>query len=114
MCPLVQFIVGMGQRGSISVDVTWNWSNTTATNKLWMGRAGTLLLWRQMLHIGIFAKPPYAATEAGLVVNLNGDGSAWSSPMFGADFPVVPFVPNTWGGANALPQVRLRNCISQT
>ena len=24
-----------------------------------------------------------------------------------ADFPVVPFVPNTWGGADALPEVRL-------
>lgn len=50
-CPPLQFIVGMGQSGSESVNVSWNWSNTTATNKLWMGRA-----------------------EAGLVVNLNGDG----------------------------------------
>ena len=36
--------------------------------------------------------PPYmlsslrvaGTAEAGLVVNLNGDGAAWSSPMFGA------------------------------
>ena len=55
------------------------------------------------------ARPPprlTAVAEAGLSVNLNGDGAAWSSPMFGADYPVVPFVPNTWGGADALPQVR--------
>jgi hypothetical protein len=31
---------GMGQGGSTSVDVSWKWSNTTATNKLRMGRAG--------------------------------------------------------------------------
>ncbi len=78
---VLQYVVGMGVDGSVSTPVAWNWSNTTATNKLWLGRA-----------------------EAGLCVNLNGDGSVWSSPMFGADFPVVPFVPNTWGGPAALPQ----------
>ena len=57
----------------------------------------------QLVHIE--RKHCSPISEAGLVVMLNGDGAAWSSPMFGADFPVVPFVPNTWGGSEALPTV---------
>jgi hypothetical protein len=80
---LAAYIVGMdngGAQGAAYKDRQWRWTNTTGANKIYVG-----------------------APEAGVLVNLMGDGDAWDSPMFGADFPVIPFVPPTWGGADALP-----------
>ncbi len=77
------YIVGMSDAGAEAteyVDRQWRWSNTTGSNKVWVGRA-----------------------EGGVLLNLKGEGVAWDSPMFGADYPVVPFVPPTWGGTDALP-----------
>jgi hypothetical protein len=78
---IAQYIVGGGsQEASKYVDLDWRWSNSTSSNKILVGCA-----------------------EAGILLNLKGDGDEWDSPMFGADFPIVPFVPTTWGGADALP-----------
>lgn len=77
------FIVGMDNSGAQACeykDRVWRWTNTTGANKVFVGRP-----------------------EAGVVVNLKGDGTQWDSPMFGADYPTVPFVPPTWGGVDALP-----------
>ena len=77
------YIAGMADNGQESeryVDRYWRWSNTTGANKVYLGHP-----------------------EAGVIMNLKGDGPAWDSPMFGADYPVIPFVPTTWGGLNALP-----------
>ena len=73
-------MAGMDQSGSAARNATWRWSNTTYTNRLFVGRP-----------------------ECGLVLDLRSTGDAWDSPMFGADFPIIPFVPNTWGGAAAAP-----------
>ena len=62
---LLSYRVGMGAAGGAYADMTWRWSSTTASNKLWMGRV-----------------------DAGVLVDLKGDGSDWDSPMFGKDFPV--------------------------
>jgi len=79
---VAQYIVGGGsQDASTYVDLNWRWSNTTSSNKILVGCA-----------------------EAGILLNLKGDGDEWNSPMFGADFPIVPFVPTSWGGFNALPE----------
>ena len=77
------YIVGMSDAGANAqeyADRQWRWSNSTGANKVWLGR-----------------------TEGGVVLNLKGDGIKWDSPMFGMDYPVVPFVPPTWGGADAQP-----------
>jgi hypothetical protein len=58
----------------------WRWTSTTPSNKVWTGRV-----------------------DAGLLFAIRGAGDAWESPMFGKDFPSVPFVPTTWGGVGALP-----------
>jgi len=78
---VLKFMVGMGAPGRNYSDLQWRWTNTTASNKLWLGRA-----------------------DAGILVDLKGDGAAWDSPLFGVDFPVIPFVPPTWGGVEALPE----------
>jgi len=75
----IGYMAGMDMKGQPYTDHTWRWSNKTCTNKVWLG------------------KP-----EAGVLLNLKGDGSKWNSPMFGKDYPVIPFVPNTWGGVDAL------------
>ena len=31
-------------------------------------------------------------------LNLKGEGIQWDSPMFGADFPIIPEIPASWGG----------------
>ena len=77
------YIVGMDNGGAPAqeaADREWRWTNSTGANKLWIGR-----------------------TEGGALLNLKGDGIKWDSPMFGEDFPVIPFVPPTWGGADAQP-----------
>lgn len=79
---VAQYIVGGGsQDASTYVDLNWRWSNSTSSNKILVGCA-----------------------EAGILLNLKGDGDEWNSPMFGADFPIVPFVPTSWGGFDALPE----------
>ena len=82
------YIVGMGADGDVYHDLSWTWSNSTMTNRLWLGRP-----------------------EAGLVLILRGNGTEWESPMFGKDYPVVPFVPTTWGGADALPVGNQNGCF---
>ena len=75
---MAAYIVGMdngGAQGREYVDRQWRWTPTTGANKLWWGRP-----------------------EAGLLLNLKGEGIEWDSPMFGADYPVVPFLPPTWAG----------------
>ena len=77
------YIVGMDDAGAPAsqyVDRKWRWSNTTGSNKVWIGRP-----------------------EVGALLNLKGDGDEWNSPMFGRDYPVIPGVPNSWGGVEALP-----------
>ena len=78
---LSRWIVGFdnnAKEGSIYEDRQWRWTNTTGSNKVWLG-----------------------ATEAGVVVNLKGNGLEWDSPMFGKDFPVIPEIPKSWGGEAA-------------
>lgn len=78
---VAQYIVGGGsQDASKYVDLNWRWSNSTSSNKILVGCA-----------------------EAGVLLNLKGEGAEWDSPMFGADFPIVPFVPSSWGGQEARP-----------
>eukprot|EP00756_Hemistasia_phaeocysticola_P053901 Hpha_TRINITY_DN29846_c0_g1::TRINITY_DN29846_c0_g1_i1::g.2968::m.2968 len=72
------YIAGMDMQGQRYKDHTWRWTNKTCTNKVWMGRP-----------------------EAGILLNLKGDGTTWNSPIFGKDYPVIPFVPSSWGGADA-------------
>ena len=77
------YMVGMDNGGAPAqeyADREWRWQNTTGANKIWLGR-----------------------TEGGVLLNLKGEGIKWDSPMFGEDYPVIPFVPPTWGGADAQP-----------
>ena len=76
------YIVGMDNGGAQAApyrDKQWRWINHTGANKLWLGRP-----------------------EAGLLLALNGDGDAWSSPMFNIDYATIPFIPSTWGGVDAV------------
>jgi hypothetical protein len=78
------YIVGMSNSGAEATryaDRQWRWTNTTGANKVYVGHP-----------------------EAAVLVNLKGDGVAWDSPMFGADYPIIPSVPPTWGGVDALPE----------
>ena len=80
---LAGYIVGMDNSGAQATTYEnreWRWTNTTGANKVFVGRP-----------------------EAGIIVNLKGDGPSWDSPMFGNDYPVIPYVPTTWGGVDALP-----------
>ena len=75
---LAAYIVGMdnsGAQGRAYQDRQWRWTPTTGANKVWWGRP-----------------------EAGLLLNLKGEGIEWDSPMFGADYPIVPFLPPSWAG----------------
>ena len=75
------WVVGMddtGKEACVYEDRAWRWHNTSGANKLWWGRP-----------------------EAGLVLNLKGEGVQWDSPMFGKDYPVFPYIPDTWGGVGA-------------
>ena len=77
------YIAGMadcGDQAQHYIDRAWRWSNGTGMNKVYVGHP-----------------------EAAVIVNLKGDGAAWDSPMFGNDYPVIPFVPTSWGGVAALP-----------
>jgi len=58
----------------------WRWTNTTGSNKVWHGRM-----------------------DSGMLLALKGSGDAWNSPNFDKDTPIIPEVPPTWGGVNALP-----------
>ena len=60
--------------------VAWRWALGTGNNGVWLGRA-----------------------EAGLFLKLRGEGGRWEDPMFSSDFGVIPFIPPSWGGANATP-----------
>ena len=89
------YVVGMDNGGANAApyaDKQWRWTNSTGANKLWLGRA-----------------------EGGVLLNLKGDGIKWDSPMFGEDYPIVPYVPSTWGGSDAQPVtnafgVNVTNC----
>ena len=75
------YIVGMsnsGANGAPYTDRQWRWVNHTGSNKVWVGRP-----------------------EAGILVDLKGDGPAWDSPMFNIDYATIPFIPPTWGGVAA-------------
>ena len=75
------FIVGMDNGGAQAApykDRQWRWVNHTGANKVFVGRP-----------------------EAGLLVDLKGDGAAWDSPMFNIDYATIPFIPQTWGGVAA-------------
>lgn len=92
------FVAGMGLEGSAwpgrtmsvsdpmleqkSADQAWiwRWTNTTGANKVWHGRL-----------------------DSGMLLSLKGSEDAWNSPTFDKDIPIIPEVPNTWGGVNALP-----------
>lgn len=78
---MLGWIVGMDNTGKPAIpyfDKMWRWSNTTGSNKLWIGRP-----------------------EAGVVLNLKGSGLEWDSPMFGKDYTIIPEIPTTWGGVRA-------------
>ena len=73
---VARYMVGMGHASGTTLDSTsWRWKNTSGDPFVWVGRV-----------------------EAGLFVKLRGAGSDWESPMFGKAFPVIPFVPPSWGG----------------
>ena len=57
--------------------LTWRWSNTTGNNLVWGG-----------------------VQDGGIFLKIKGDGDAWNNPLYGKDFPVVPFVPRSWGGVS--------------
>jgi hypothetical protein len=87
---LLGWIVGMENNGAEAAeyaDRNWRWSPTTGANKMWVGRP-----------------------EAGVLLNLKGDGIEWDSPMFGKDYPIIPFIPPTWGGVDATPGATGVNC----
>ena len=91
------YVVGMDNNGANAApyaDRLWRWTNSTGANKLWLGR-----------------------TEGGVLLNLKGAEVEWDSPMFGKDYPVIPYVPTTWGGADAQPVsnaygVNVTNCTA--
>ena len=87
---LLGYIVGMDNAGAEATeyaDRDWRWEPTTGANKMWVGRP-----------------------EAGVLLNLKGDGIEWDSPMFGQDYPIIPFIPPTWGGVGAVPGAMGVNC----
>jgi hypothetical protein len=73
-------MLGMGAIGSRVHDVTWRWElkSGVGNNRLWLGDV-----------------------DAGVYVTPRGPGDLWSSPMYGRDYPIYPYLPNTWAGANA-------------
>jgi hypothetical protein len=91
------YVVGMDNGGANAApyaDRLWRWTNSTGANKIWLGRA-----------------------EGGVLLNLKGPEIKWDSPMFGEDYPVIPYVPTTWGGADAQPVsniygVNVTNCTA--
>ena len=71
---------GMGVEGVPAKDVAWTWKLGTGQNGFWAGRV-----------------------EGGLFVKLRGEGPQWEDPMYSSDYGTIPFIPNSWGGANATP-----------
>ena len=73
-------MLGMGAIGSKVHDVTWRWEikSGVGNNRLWLGDV-----------------------DAGVYVTPRGRGDLWSSPMYGKDYPIYPYLPTTWAGANA-------------
>ena len=70
-----------GTESGLWSPLSWRWSNTTGDNLVWAG-----------------------IPAGGIFLKLKGEGTAWNNPLYSRDFPVVPFVPRSWGGAS--PQTR--------
>ena len=47
--------------------------------------------------------PDCVRLQAGTFLKLRGEGGQWEDPMFSSDHGVIPFIPNSWGGAAATP-----------
>ena len=60
---------------------------TSTAHTTYLFGAGDNLVWAGIPRGGVFLK-------------LKGEGDDWNTPLYGKDFPVVPFVPPTWGGMN--------------
>ena len=68
-----------GTESGLLAPLSWHWSNTTGDNLVWVGKPAG----------GIFLK-------------LKGEGDDWNNPLYGKDYPIVLFVPKSWGGATPL------------
>eukprot|EP01052_Picozoa_sp_SAG31_P038704 SAG31_NODE_5220_length_2668_cov_1.470611_2_plen_594_part_01 len=73
---------GMGSIGAPVGPLEWNWERKQGigNNRLWIGDV-----------------------DAGVFVTPRGEGDDWVSPTYGKDYPVYPFLPNSWAGAGVGP-----------
>jgi len=69
----------MGESGGAYQDLEWQWDKTQGNPFIWLGRV-----------------------EAGVFLKLKGDGNHWNDPMFSKDYPVIPFIPDSWGGVGSV------------
>jgi hypothetical protein len=84
---VLTYVAGMGLQGSAwpttpdpstGLAWSWRWNAGAPSARVWGGRV-----------------------DAGMLLSLRGPEPAWESPMYAQDFPVVPYVPDTWGGVGA-------------
>jgi hypothetical protein len=78
-----KYLLGFHEEGTEYKNVNWTWFRDPAQqccgdNQGWFGEI-----------------------DAGLMLKLRGPEAVWESPNFGRDFPVIPYIPTTWGGVNA-------------
>jgi hypothetical protein len=73
-----KMMCGMGVDGQYIDDIVWHWDLNRGNNRLWLGR-----------------------TEAGVYFYPRGTGPNWENPSYSKDYPIMPFIPTSWGGVNA-------------
>jgi hypothetical protein len=77
---VAKYMVGMSHGvGVQTVDTAWKWTNVSGDPMVWIGRI-----------------------EGGVYLKLRGSGPDWEDPNFSKDYPVIPFIPQSWGGAQAV------------
>lgn len=76
-----RYMLGMGNEGrqinATEIDA-WRWNNHSGQCDVWLGRV-----------------------EAGVYLKLIGSGTRWENPQYSRDYPIIPFVPPTWGGVGS-------------
>ena len=80
-----EYLLGFGAEGRAlgKEDLAWRWrldptAQCCGDNMVWVG-----------------------GVDAGTFVKLKGSGDSWNNPMYSQDYPVIPFIPPSWGGADA-------------
>ncbi len=73
---------GMGSIGAPIAPLEWTWEKKygVGNNRLWVGDV-----------------------DGGVFVTPRGEGDEWVSPTYGKDYPIYPFLPNSWAGAGVGP-----------